>query len=479
MELQSVTCAYRFTPTEYKQAMRGYWRTSPAFLILLVVFLVSGVAITCVALSAGAAIDSVLSNFAPILVFVGLMAFLTFVGPAQAFRRSSACNQDISYTLTPQGYHAKTPLTAVDIAWAAVPRWKECPQGFRIYLENPRAFHWLPKSGFASIAAIDWAREMMRANIKEKKKPFAFGPLTWLYLVIFLIVVVPFLYTSLSNWWVRRLDEKATALEGTGQYPEAQKTRVQAWKAAQTFMSKDRQLYAWTESGLANNYRLMGQYDRAAPLFADALKLQQAQLTADNPDTIFTLNCYSVCSFDMMNYDKAADLADNAYHLARQRFGADGDDTLISMNNLALADSQLDKSAEAEKLWTQVLETQKRLYGPGSTKLALTLGNLANLYYARDENGKALVYYQQAYDLDKKNLGDHPDTAFSEYCLAVALQEAGKTDEARAALQDCLRIREKFLGPDHKDTIETQRRLQSLDAKPAPPSKNRAKGISP
>ena len=54
---------------------------------------------------------------------------------------------------------------------------------------------------------------------------------------------------------------------------------------------------------------------------------------------------------------------------------------------------------------------------------------------------------------------DHPDTLHSRNNLAIAYQDAGRTDEAITLHEQTLAARERVLGPDHPDTLASRNNL--------------------
>ena len=68
--------------------------------------------------------------------------------------------------------------------------------------------------------------------------------------------------------------------------------------------------------------------------------------------------------------------------------------------------------------------------------------------------------HEQALADRERVLGpDHPDTLDSRDNLALAYQAAGRTDEAIPLHEQALAAYERVLGPDHPDTLTSRNNL--------------------
>ena len=68
--------------------------------------------------------------------------------------------------------------------------------------------------------------------------------------------------------------------------------------------------------------------------------------------------------------------------------------------------------------------------------------------------------HEQALAARERVLGpDHPDTLQSRNNLATAYRAAGRLDEAISLHEQTLAARERVLGPDHPDTLASRNNL--------------------
>jgi len=161
--------------------------------------------------------------------------------------------------------------------------------------------------------------------------------------------------------------------------------------------------------------------------------------------------------------------------------GPDDPNTLAARNNLANAYQTAGRTDEAIALHEQVLADRERVLGPDHPHTAQSRQNLAAAYRAAGRTEEAIAdepaaadpeaiappeqppvspgavsLYEQVLADRERDLGpDHPDTLNSRSHLAVAYQAAGRADEAVALYEQVLADRERVLGPDHPDTVAT------------------------
>ena len=89
-----------------------------------------------------------------------------------------------------------------------------------------------------------------------------------------------------------------------------------------------------------------------------------------------------------------------------------------------------------------------------------TLAVIAELRGSKDEAERD---YRQALAIRLKSLGaEHPDTARTEWDLAVLLHKLGRNAEARLLLERAAPVFELRLGPEHDSTKGAKKLLASL-----------------
>ena len=92
--------------------------------------------------------------------------------------------------------------------------------------------------------------------------------------------------------------------------------------------------------------------------------------------------------------------------------------------------------------------------------MGLRFWALLFLNYLGDSAAQASVIGEQLLADQERLLGlDHPDTLYSRNNLALAYQEAGRTEEAISLQEQTLTARERIQGPDHPSTLNSRDNL--------------------
>lgn len=158
-------------------------------------------------------------------------------------------------------------------------------------------------------------------------------------------------------------------------------------------------------------------------------------------------------------WSDAVDLGSRAIEIVKKHFGTEHPrvaQALFSISAYKYDAKEYDSAAadieEAMRIWSVT-------NGPESMEVSTCLNNLGRV---REEQGRPLAgaqLHQQAVDIRKKVLGDHMETAFSLGNLGSALAEAGKLQEAIAALKESLACYERI---GKADTLDAKTCRQNL-----------------
>ena len=197
----------------------------------------------------------------------------------------------------------------------------------------------------------------------------------------------------------------------------------------------------------------LGHAQKAILLFSKARTTFTAQLGADHPDTLASMNDLALGYHDAGNLDSALPMYEETLKRRKAKLGADDPDTLQSMNNLASGYRDAGKLDLALALYKETLERGKAKFGPDHPGTLQSMNNLALGYQAVGKLDLALPLYRETLERRKAKLGpDHLDTLQSMGNLALGYQEAGKLDLALPLLEETLKRRKTKLGPDHRAT---------------------------
>ena len=145
--------------------------------------------------------------------------------------------------------------------------------------------------------------------------------------------------------------------------------------------------------------------------------------------------------------------------LREAKLGPDHPDTLGSRNNLATGLQDAGRLGEAIALYEATLKLCEASWAP-TTRHAPSRNNLAVAYRVAGRLDEAIALHEATLKLREAKLGpDHPDTLLSRNNLAIAYQDAGRLSEAITLARSDARLSEAKLGPDHPHTLVCRRNL--------------------
>ena len=187
---------------------------------------------------------------------------------------------------------------------------------------------------------------------------------------------------------------------------------------------------------------------------------QERVLGPDHPDTLTSRDNLANAYRAAGRTDEAISLHEQALAARERVLGPDHPDTLNSRNNLAPAYQAAGRtgrrSACTSRSWPPANASWARTT-PTPWPRATTSPSPTRPRAAPDE---AISLHEQALAARERVLGpDHPDTLNSRHNLAIAYQAAGRTEEAISLHEQTLAAHERVLGPDHPDTLPSRNNL--------------------
>ena len=148
----------------------------------------------------------------------------------------------------------------------------------------------------------------------------------------------------------------------------------------------------------------MGAYDRAEPLYRQALEIRKKALGEEHPDYATSLNNLAALYHAMGAYDRAEPLCRQALEIRKKALGEGHPDYATSLNNLAALYRAMGAYDRAEPLYRQALEITKKALGEEHPDYATSLNNLAALYQATNRPQQALTTLGRGMEVEQLNL---------------------------------------------------------------------------
>ncbi len=202
-------------------------------------------------------------------------------------------------------------------------------------------------------------------------------------------------------------------------------------------------------------YRQLGEYDRAAPLFARSLQIARAESSRQPLLLARALRSQGRVRGDLGEYAAAESDLRNA--LARYRLSdANGGEVATTLGDLALLLDLRGEFAGAETLYREALAMHRTLYGERHLSVARNLGDLGMILRRQADYAGAEPLLSQSLSLRRQLLpAQHPEIASVMTDLAQVRNDLGEYDSAEALYREALASLRTSLGDAHPNVALT------------------------
>jgi tetratricopeptide (TPR) repeat protein len=297
------------------------------------------------------------------------------------------------------------------------------------------------------------------------------------------------------------MNQHAVILHMRGKYEEAEEVHKHVLATRKRLLGAEHTATLTSMNNLASLYSDIGQLEKSEELNAETIELSKKVLGPEHPDTLGTMNNQVCLYVQQGRYEDAVRLGREVSEKGNKLLGPQHWDTVMSKGILAEALTKLGKLDEAEVLAVEVLGRSRDIWRDHPTT-SVAMSILSEVYRMqkkwKDAQGLAL----QVRDLNAQWLGpDHPATLtamgrlgmvyhdqmsldkaeaiFTEIRerikkmpklenslvsgtmnnLARTWMKQGKQDEAISLMEECVRLQEKVIGPQHPVTVESANAL--------------------
>lgn len=251
---------------------------------------------------------------------------------------------------------------------------------------------------------------------------------------------------------------------------------------------------------IATMYGHLGIFDRAEPLFRQALELRRELDPVPLVDLAMTLDQLGDVLQRTSRFDEAelvlresietarlggdrrieADAHTDLGHTLRARgdyAGAEAEyrtalairtavlgelheRTGMSYNNIGVVLEYMERFDEAEEALLRALEIKRATLDPQHTWIAVTLTSLARLYSEQDDHDRAQPLLEEALEIYRERLDpDHVSLALPINQLGFIATRRGEHRQAEAYFREALAINEAALGPVHQEVATSLNNL--------------------
>jgi len=183
---------------------------------------------------------------------------------------------------------------------------------------------------------------------------------------------------------------------------------------------------------------------------------------ANHPKTLVELENLADAYKRQRRYDKAEPLYRQALDQQRKTYGVLHPMTIALSGDLAVVYFQMHRYADAERAFQEQIELMRKTPDHKELDVAMCLYNYANLEKAIGKPNDAADLYRQTVELRRKSLGDHDDVVTTLVTLSTVLRSEEKYADAEVAMRDALEMRQRLLPKGHWLIANLKRVLGSL-----------------
>lgn len=203
-------------------------------------------------------------------------------------------------------------------------------------------------------------------------------------------------------------------------------------------------------TNLALVKRSLGQYQRSLALIRAASQSYREIFGDEGSWQTSMLNNEGLVLLEMQQFDAAMTAFSLACDRLRAASGSDHPNLAYCLNNQADIHLLQGRYNAAESLARQALDLRQRHLDQTSAPLATSLTTLGAAVTHLEQTEEAIALLQQAIAIrrDRLQTGDWR-IGLSQHRLALALQQSGRTDQARTTLIDAARLILPHYGLEH------------------------------
>lgn len=246
------------------------------------------------------------------------------------------------------------------------------------------------------------------------------------------------------------LNNLALLKHHTGHYPEAESLYIKSLRIKQATLGADHPETLATMSNLGWLYELDGRFDAADSILRQTLAARRRILGDRHPLVAATLSGLGEVAFARGEYEQARQYYGEALSIRKEHLPAGKSGVATNVHMLARVLAAEGRFTEAQAMYSEAINRLQEADGTTSTGLARALNDRAELFGVHGDWAAAEKEYRRAWAIYRKNLGgDHPFSAIVESNVAGALLKQDSLDAAEPLLRHALAVLRKAWSDDH------------------------------
>lgn len=232
-------------------------------------------------------------------------------------------------------------------------------------------------------------------------------------------------------------------------------------EGAQVQLGTDHRDFAAGLVLLSDLHRERKEFSEAQVLLEQAIRCGRAALGESHPDLALIFNNLGSLSYELRNYDGALNYYMECAKIQSEFLEKNHPHIVISLLNVAQIHKQKGAYSTAFKVYREVYAIHFETFGPDSMEVATTVSSMALMKYLVKDYQVSLNFYQEALRLHRErklDMSSKQDLDTRDMDIASTLNSIGLVlfkmdyfDMAKDAFVECLNIRKRVLGEDHRD----------------------------
>jgi tetratricopeptide (TPR) repeat protein len=200
-------------------------------------------------------------------------------------------------------------------------------------------------------------------------------------------------------------------------------------------------------------YDDIGLYEKALPLYEEALQIRARTVGKQNLSYVTSLNNLGVLYMRMQEYDKAIAFFEESLQTTVQTVGKQHEKYARYLGNLASVYDSLQQYEKSLPLLEEVLQIWEQIVGKKHPDYATALNNIATWYFNQQLYEKALPLYEEVLQIWAKTLGEqHPNYALAMYSIGRCFIELQEIEKGIQYIQEAYQILLAGVGKEHPYT---------------------------
>ncbi|XP_010267554.1 PREDICTED: nephrocystin-3 isoform X2 [Nelumbo nucifera] len=207
---------------------------------------------------------------------------------------------------------------------------------------------------------------------------------------------------------------------------------------------------------MGSMYTALGKFDNAMLVYRRGLEILENLYGKDSPFLVIPLLGIGKVFGAIGRATKAVEIYKRALNILETSRGADSEDVVLPLFNLGNLLIKEGRASDAEIYFKRISSIYMKIYGEHDGRVGMAMCSLAHALCAKGNVDEAISSYRNGLKVIKDSKYMALDDDIMEKMridLAELLHVAGRENEGRELLEECLLVSEKYEGNEHPSTV--------------------------